>query len=235
MLNAVPRSRTGHDSHESRTRDRIVREIGEHGPISAAALGQRLGLTPTAVRRHLDHLVDEGGIVEHDSQPTGRRGRPARSWVLSAAGHDSLDADYDELAEQAVRFIAEIGGEAGVTAFAHARLADLESRYAAELDGVEGAAERAVALATALNSDGFAASTRPVGDGARTGIQLCQGHCPVQHVATEFPQFCEAETQAFSRLVGVHVQRLATLAHGDHVCTTFIPLPSIPTKEGSDR
>jgi predicted ArsR family transcriptional regulator len=212
-----------------------VREIGEHGPISAAALGERLGLTPTAVRRHLDHLSHEGAIVEHVSQPTGRRGRPARSWVLSAAGHDSLDADYDELAEQAVRFIAQIGGEAGVTAFARTRLADLEARYATELEGVEGAAERAAALATALNSDGFAASTRPVGDGMTSGIQLCQGHCPVQQVATEFPQFCEAETQAFSRLVGVHVQRLATLAHGDHVCTTFIPLPSIPTKEGSDR
>jgi predicted ArsR family transcriptional regulator len=55
-------------------------------------------------------------------------------------------------------------------------------------------------------------------------VQLCQGHCPVQHVAAQFPQFCDAETDAFSRLLGVHVQRLATLAHGEHVCTTFIPL-----------
>jgi predicted ArsR family transcriptional regulator len=57
-------------------------------------------------------------------------------------------------------------------------------------------------------------------------VQLCQGHCPVQHVATEFPALCEAETEAFSRLLGVHVQRLATLAHGDHVCTTFVPTPT---------
>jgi predicted ArsR family transcriptional regulator len=47
-------------------------------------------------------------------------------------------------------------------------------------------------------------------------------------VAREFPQFCDAETEAFSRLLGVHVQRLATLAHGDHVCTTFIPTESVP-------
>ena len=57
-------------------------------------------------------------------------------------------------------------------------------------------------------------------------VQLCQGHCPVQHVASEFPQLCEAETEAFGRLLGVHVQRLATLAHGDHVCTTFVPTPT---------
>ena len=54
----------------------------------------------------------------------------------------------------------------------------------------------------------------------------------MQHVAAEFPQFCEAETEAFSRLLGVHVQRLATLAHGDHVCTTFVPTPP-PTERPS--
>jgi predicted ArsR family transcriptional regulator len=53
----------------------------------------------------------------------------------------------------------------------------------------------------------------------------------VQHVAAEFPQFCDAETDAFSRLLGVHVQRLATLAHGEHVCTTFIPLSAVSVKE----
>ena len=46
----------------------------------------------------------------------------------------------------------------------------------------------------------------------------------MQHVATRFPQLCEAETEVFSRLLGVHVQRLATLAGGAHVCTTHVPL-----------
>jgi hypothetical protein len=27
----------------------------------------------------------------------------------------------------------------------------------------------------------------------------------------------------FSSLLGTHVQRLATIAHGDGVCTTFVP------------
>ena len=74
-------------------------------------------------------------------------------------------------------------------------------------------------LAEALSEDGYAASVRsaPVGD------QLCQHHCPVAHVAAEFPQLCEAETEVFARLLGRHVQRLATIAHGDGVCTTNVP------------
>jgi hypothetical protein len=75
------------------------------------------------------------------------------------------------------------------------------------------------ALARAMSDAGFAASLRTV----PVGEQLCQQHCPVAHVAHEFPQLCEAETEAISRVLGTHVQRLATIAHGDGVCTTCIP------------
>jgi predicted ArsR family transcriptional regulator len=77
----------------------------------------------------------------------------------------------------------------------------------------------AQALAAALSEDGYVASTLP----SATGEQLCQHHCPVAHVAERFPQICEVETAAFSRLLGVHVQRLATIAHGDGICTTHVP------------
>jgi predicted ArsR family transcriptional regulator len=120
-----------------------------------------------------------------------------------------------------------------VSEFARERIADLEQRCAAQLaEAGDDVAARAEVLATALSAHGFAASTRPVLAGTPlAGVQLCQGHCPVQHVAAEFPQFCDAETDAFSRLLGVHVQRLATLAHGEHVCTTFIPLSAVSAKE----
>ncbi len=65
------------------------------------------------------------------------------------------------------------------------------------------------------------------------GQQLCQQHCPVSHVAHEFPQLCEAETAAISRVLGRHVQRLATIAHGDGVCTTCLPAPREVTRDMS--
>ena len=77
-------------------------------------------------------------------------------------------------------------------------------------------------LADALSADGFATSARPAPGGA-TGEQLCQHHCPVAHVAEQFPELCEAETEVFAALLGTHVQRLATIAHGDGVCTTHVP------------
>jgi predicted ArsR family transcriptional regulator len=228
----------GQHGLEARTRDRVRATISELGPITAAALASRLGLTPAAVRRHLDLLAEQGAIQEHEPTTAGAvgrgRGRPARAYILSEAGHEGMGSDYDHVATSALRFLAEHAGKDAVRDFARERNAELEQRYAVQLDEVgDGVTARVEALATALTADGFAASTRPVGQGTPlAGMQLCQGHCPVQHVAAEFPQFCDAETDAFSRLLGVHVQRLATLAHGEHVCTTFIPLSAVPVQTG---
>jgi hypothetical protein len=49
----------------------------------------------------------------------------------------------------------------------------------------------------------------------------------VAHVAAEFPQLCEAETEAFARLLGTPVRRLATIARGDGICTTHVTAPAL--------
>ena len=228
---------------ESRTRSRVLHMVSADGPITAAELGRHLDLTPAAVRRHLDALVEQGAVVPHE--PVGGRrgrGRPARPYSFWVAGHSALEADYDSLAVEVLRYLEAHGGPAAVRDFARSRIGALAERYAARLaDAGDDPAARTAVLVEALSEDGFAATARPVGAGALTGVQLCQGHCPVQHVATEFPAFCEAETDAFSRLLGVHVQRLATLAGGHHVCTTFVPTGGIasrvrktPTSAGVD-
>ncbi|WP_404386794.1 helix-turn-helix transcriptional regulator [Humibacillus xanthopallidus] len=210
---------------ESRTRSRVLHMVSSDGPVTAAELGRHLQLTPAAVRRHLDVLVEQGAVEEHEPTAARRgRGRPARAYVVSDAGHSALEADYDSLALEVLRFLETTAGPRAVADFARSRVATLEERYAVRLaDAGTDPAVRTAALVEALSEDGFSATARPVGAGGLTGVQLCQGHCPVQHAAAEFPAFCEAETDAFSRLLGVHVQRLATLAGGDHVCTTFVP------------
>jgi predicted ArsR family transcriptional regulator len=203
------------------TRQRVARSILENGPSTAALLAERLGLTAAAVRRHLDHLVAEGLVVGREPRTYGSRGRgrPARVFVLTEAGRDSFDQAYDDLATSALRFLADHAGAGAVTAFARARLHDVEQRYRPFVDAAD-PAQRPDALASVLTGDGYAASVRTA---PGTGAQLCQHHCPVAHVAEQFPQLCEAETEVFARLLGTHVQRLATIAHGDGVCTTYIP------------
>lgn len=218
--------RQEHESEaEAGTRRRVLDLIAADGPVSAAELAAELDLTAAAVRRHLAVLEGEQQIGVHDGGAVGpaRRGRPAKRYVVTAAGQAALTQQYSELASQALRFVAEIGGADAVRSFAEKRVRDLEIRHADALaEAGDDPVRRAQVLADGLAVDGFAATARPVPGGH--AIQLCQGHCPVQDVASEFPELCEAEAHAFSRMLGVHVQRLATLARGGHVCTTNIPI-----------
>lgn len=208
---------------DSSTREQVLHLIVSRGPISAGDLAATLDLTPPAVRRHLSALEGGGQIVARESASLAQRGRgrPARLYVATTSAHEHMSAAYAELAVQAMRHLTQTSGEGAVRAFADARAEELERRYAPALASAGPAvADRVDALAEVLAQDGFETTTRPVAGTAT--LQLCQGHCPVQHVATAFPEFCEAETAAFARLLGVHVQRLATLAGGGHVCTTSI-------------
>ncbi|MEV3857849.1 metalloregulator ArsR/SmtB family transcription factor [Streptomyces sp. NPDC050095] len=209
---------------ERSTRNRVARSILDHGPSTVADLAGRLGLTQAAVRRHLDALVADDVVEPREQRVYGARtrGRPAKVFALTDCGRDAFDQSYDKLAADALRWIQEhAGGDEAVASFARARIAAQATPYKA---AIEAAApeDRAQALAKALSADGYAATARSAPLPQR-GEQLCQHHCPVAHVAEQFPQLCEAETEMFSQILGTHVQRLATIAHGDGVCTTFIP------------
>jgi predicted ArsR family transcriptional regulator len=218
-----------------RTRDRVAQLLLERGAATAAELGAQLGLSPAAIRKHLDAMLADGDVVARERPVRGsrRRGRPAKVFTLTDAARLRCGGHtYDGMAASALRWIARTGGPAAVDAFAEEQVSALEARCRAAMEGAgDDPMARAEALAGALTAEGYAANASTIA----TGGQLCQHHCPVAHVAAEFPQLCEAETAVISRLIGTHVQRLATIAHGDGVCTTHIPTQTMPTTVRTDR
>ncbi|WP_412749481.1 helix-turn-helix transcriptional regulator [Krasilnikovia sp. M28-CT-15] len=210
---------------DGRTRDRVAQLLLERGAATAAELGADLGLSPAAIRKHLDAMLAEHLVEVRERPPRGPRGRgrPAKAFVLTAEAREGFPHFYDGIATAALRWIAEHGGPEAVSAFAAAQLAALEERCRSAMRSAgDDPIARAEALAEALTAEGYAANATAIASGG----QLCQHHCPVAHVAAEFPQLCDAETAVISRLIGTHVQRLATIAHGDGVCTTHIPGPA---------
>lgn len=213
-----------------KTREQILDMIVRLGPISSSEIASKLELTAAGIRRHVVALEDDGLISEH--RPTGiiepRRGRPSRYYVATDDGREHLSDAYADLASSALGFLAAAAGADAVDQFAAAHFAELEERYTPVVVAAgEAPIDRARALSDALTRDGFASTIRDIGPN-HFALQLCQGNCPVLKVAEDFPQICDAETKVFSRLLGVHVQRLATLAQGEHVCTTHVPLSIRP-------
>ena len=202
---------------------RVAQHLLEGGPQTAVGLAQALGMTATAARKHLDALEAAGLVQDFSEAPYGPRslsprgrGRPAKVFALTATGREIFEQPYDSIATEAVKFIEQQLGSEGVREFAQARFATIMSEVMGDSDSVS-----PEELAQRLTDAGFNASLRqaPFGD----GVQLCQNACPISHVAAEFPQFCEVETEAIAAAVGVHVTRLSTIASGSSLCTTHVP------------
>jgi predicted ArsR family transcriptional regulator len=205
---------------------RVLRSLLEDGPAAASVLADRLGITAAGIRRHLDVLVESGLVQAGERAPYGPtgprgRGRPAKVYAITDRGRDAAGPSDGALAIEALRYLRRTHGSQAVRDFAVDRMAERSQRFRDALADVP-ADERAARLADLLTAEGFAASLDDA-PSALGGQQMCQHHCPVGHAAAEFPELCEAEAEMFSRLLDSHVQRLATLAHGDGVCTTYLP------------
>lgn len=223
MSAAAPVRQTAGE-HRARpdTRSAVRDLLLERGPSTAAEIATALGLTPAAVRRHLDQLLATTEVEPISRPASGARGRPARAFRLTATGRGGAGHQYDELARDAIAELRRLAGPAAVTALARRRVREVlgHVRPAEGPGDVERAARD---VAEALSEAGYAASV----EGAGGGVQICQHHCPVWNVASGFPELCSAEQEVVSEIVGSHVQRLATIAGGDCACTTNIPAPAV--------
>lgn len=198
--------------------ERIARCLLALGPATAGELGTRLNMSSAALRRPLHALLDSGLVSAEDRRPYGPepkkgRGRPSKVFALTEAGRKACDGGNDYLAIAALKYLAEIGGRQAVMSFAKERASALVGRGPATPEE----------LAARLTGAGYAAN---IEHSAVGGLQLCQHHCPAVDAAKEFPELCEAESIVLSEVLGRSVTRLATLQHGDAVCTAVLGAPT---------
>ncbi|WP_206425858.1 helix-turn-helix transcriptional regulator [Nakamurella antarctica] len=218
-------TRMGHTpAADGSTRQAVVQLLIAEGPTTAVVVAEKLRLSAAGIRRHLDALVDEGSITSRmeSMSSTRGRGRPARVYLLTGSGREKLPHAYDDIAVEALAFLAVNGGPDAVKSFARQRAEKVIATRRDDIVAADSMPAKLAVLASALTDSGYMASTEQVG----IGDQLCQHHCPVAHVATQFPQLCEEEMHVFSQALGTNTQRLATIARGDSFCTIFVP-PSV--------
>ena len=221
--------------NEDKTRDLVARTILENGPQSASDLADRLNLSAAGIRRHLDLLL-AAKILEakepyRTTNATRGRGRPSKVFVLTDLGRATFEHSYDDLAVSALRFMSTVEGSNLVAEFARSRAHEIKRLTSAEVENSKNATRKIEALADFLNQEGYATTIKSTA----IGVELCQHHCPIAHVASQFSELCEAETEAFSEILGSHVQRLATIARGDGVCTTYIPVNQLNSQHQSTK
>jgi predicted ArsR family transcriptional regulator len=94
------------------TRGKIVASLRRRHSASAADLARELGLSPNAIRQHLETLAREGYVVEHSV----RRGptKPTHAFSLTESAEALFPQHYDKMLNAVLHEVKESFGPAGL-------------------------------------------------------------------------------------------------------------------------
>ena len=180
-----------------RSADRILFSLKTLGPRAIGDLGEEFEITAEAARQHLVRLREQGLVeTSEERQP---KGRPKKLWRLTEAGHARFPDKHGQLTVDLIRAVRATFGEAGLEKLIAAREADTLAAYEQALSGTKTLAEKVERLAAIRSSEGYMAEWSQEQDG---GVTLIENHCPICAAAATCQNFCRAELEIFSSVLG---------------------------------
>jgi predicted ArsR family transcriptional regulator len=202
---------------DSSTRREIIHILRTQGPLTVGALGQVLGITHVAVRRHLTSLERDGLVTS--VQERLPMGRPTRVYSLSEAADELFPKKYGALTLELLDFIGQAGDDMLEQFFA-SRGKGLVEKYGQEVAQSSALADRVAQLADVQMASGYLADWEK---GEGDTFILKEFNCPVHQVAKRFPHACHHEMEFFKTVLGTDkVQRVECIAKGGQCCRYVI-------------
>lgn len=180
-----------------RTRDRILLQLKMRGATTAMALGERLELTPMAIRQHLANLKDEGLVTFREQK--ANVGRPARYWELTPKGEGRFPDTHADLTVELLRAMRESLGDDALREVVRTRYRKTLAQYRERVDEAATLDDRVRILARLRDGEGYMAAVEECDDGS---YLLVENHCPICAAAKECQGFCEDELELFRHVLG---------------------------------
>jgi DeoR family suf operon transcriptional repressor len=200
------------------TRQQVLDLLKTNGRMTVKQLSEALDITPMGVRQHLDGLIKEH-LITFEWLRAGR-GRPSQVFSLTPKGDELYPRNYGALALSVLTELEDMGGSNAVDRIFARRTAKMRDQYGKRLAELNLEA-RIAELARIRDSEGYLAKYEKIDDNT---YRILERNCPVNMVASEFPQACRHEQALFQELLGdeVTVLREDHIAMGDHQCRYLI-------------
>lgn len=201
------------------SRRAILLALKRQGSATIAQLAEELELTGEAVRQQLLQLQREGWIEAKVMRAAdrGRTGRPATSYVLTAAGDHLFPKHYDVLN---VQMLDAVEGELGPEAAKRVLKRVADDKAAATEPALRGLnlEQRMHRLKDwYLTGDPYM-NVEKVDD----GFYLVERNCPFINTAMTRPALCSISVNALSKLLGVKVVREQKFQDGAGRCVFHV-------------
>jgi DeoR family suf operon transcriptional repressor len=219
-MESLPRGLAAHKG----LRGQILLELKQNQPLTAKALADRHGVSPTAVRRHLKELELEQLVVYRREQRG--QGAPTFAYRLTPDGEALFPKRYEEALTAALEFVERHGGREAVARFFAEHFGGEAEKLKARLSEAS-LEERLAAVADLLSRQGFMAEWTT--DGA--GMRIAEHNCAMHAVAERFPEVCHEELQFLKDVLGHDVERKSHIVAGCNACEYSVNLVRLTGKE----
>ena len=192
-------------------------------PLTAKELGDRFGLTPNALRRHLQAL-QEAEVVRYQREVRGVGG-PVYAYSLTASGESLFPNAYSEALVAALEALGEQAGPQAVVELFRRQWFGMVGDAGPTLAALP-LAERAQLLAELRSSQGYMAEAVPLpggeGGAKRPGeddaVLVREHNCAIRAAAERFPEICAAERRLFEEILDADVERRSHILAGCNEC-----------------
>ena len=195
---------------------RIIEHLQRNDAATIKDLTELLGLTTTAVRRHLTILQSEG-YIERRRVASGV-GRPHHAYMLTDKADELFACHCDDLAMTLLEELFALEGEERTGILLDRVSSRLADRYAA---GMRATAlqERVEELAEALHERGVLADV-VIREGEEILLQTY--NCPYHELAQEHREICEMDQEMMRKALGSNVDLTACMVDGDGRCSFIV-------------
>lgn len=198
---------------ETSTRREIVNILRTVGPLTVGALGDRLGITHVAVRRHLTSLERDGLVSS--VQERLPMGRPTRVYSLTEAADELFPKKYGSFTLEVLDFLSH-NAEEMIDQFFANRGKGMSDKYGPDVTSGISLPERVARLADIQTANGYLANWEQ-GEGDQ--LVLKEYNCPVHQVSRKYPHACHHELEFFKSVLGTeNVERVECIAKGGSCC-----------------
>jgi len=208
-------------------RGKILLALKRAQPLTTSELGERLGVSPNAIRHHLKELETES-LVAYGREQRGV-GAPTFAYRLTTAGEALFPKRYEQTLVAVLEELVERQGRDAAVDLLDAQYGTLTRRLEAELVDAP-PAERLAAVARALSEAGYMAEWNEV-SGA---FHLTEHNCAIRAVAERFPEVCAAEERFLNTVLGAAVERRAHIVSGCNACEYAVSFGAPATRPESE-
>ncbi len=202
------------------TRRQIINLLNERGKATVDELAEMIGLTPMAVRHHLNVLQADNLVSVTKARRQGGPGRPAQLYGLTETADRLFPTDYCGLTDYV---LTELGTQLGREEVSRI-FQGIAQRFAAEAppwQANQTVEERLDELVAFLGQKGFAVSWQAEDD----AYVIHAYSCPYRRIAKQHQEVCMLDQQVINSMLNSNATRTACLNAADGHCTYKVRKP----------